>query len=36
MLELNVRIDHDGSFNFTFYGINEVRRGALFTDAPMN
>ena len=28
----NVRIDHDGSFNFTFYGINEVRRGALFTD----
>ena len=29
----NVRIDHDGSFNFTFYGINEVRRGALFTDA---
>jgi hypothetical protein len=29
----NVRIDHDGSFNFNFYGINEVRRGALFTDA---
>jgi len=29
----NVRIDHDGSFNFAFYGINEVRRGALFTDA---
>ena len=27
----NVRIDHDGSFNFAFYGINEVRRGALFT-----
>jgi hypothetical protein len=27
----NVRIDHDGSFNFDFYGINEVRRGALFT-----
>ena len=29
----NVRIDHDGAFNFVFYGINEVRRGALFTDA---
>ena len=29
----NVRIDHDGSFNFTFYGINEVSRGALYTDA---
>jgi len=29
----NVRIDHDGAFNFAFYGINEVRRGALFTDA---
>ena len=28
----NVRIDHDGSFNFTFIGINEVSRGALFTD----
>jgi hypothetical protein len=27
----NVRIDHDGSFNFTFYGINELSRGALFT-----
>jgi len=27
----NVRIDHDGSLNFAFYGINEVRRGALFT-----
>jgi len=27
----NLRIDHDGSFNFDFYGINEVRRGALFT-----
>jgi len=27
----NIRIDHDGGFNFTFYGINEVRRGALFT-----
>ena len=29
----NVRIDHDGSFNFTFYGINEVERAALFTEA---
>ena len=29
----NVRIDHDGSFGFTFYGANEVSRGALFTDA---
>jgi hypothetical protein len=29
----NVRIDHDGSFNFTFYGANEIGRAALFTDA---
>ena len=29
----NVRIDHDGSFNFTFYGTNELSRAALFTDA---
>ena len=29
----NVRIDHDGSFNFSFYGINELSRAALFTDA---
>ena len=28
----NLRIDHDGSFNFTFYGINEVGRAALFTE----
>ncbi len=28
----NVRIDHDGNFNFTFIGINEVGRGALFTE----
>ncbi len=28
----NVRIDHDGSFGFNFYGINEVSRAALFTD----
>ena len=26
----NIRIDHDGSFNFTFAGMNEVSRGALF------
>ena len=29
----NLRIDHDGSFNFSFYNINEVSRAALFTDA---
>jgi hypothetical protein len=29
----NVRIDHDGSFNFTFIRPNEIRRGALYTDA---
>ena len=29
----NVRIDHDGSFNFTFFGVNEVGRAALYTDA---
>jgi len=28
----NLRIDHDGSFNFSFYNINEVSRAALFTD----
>ena len=28
----NVRIDHDGSFNFTFYHPNEIKRGALYTD----
>ena len=28
----NVRIDHDGAFNFMFYGPNELRRGALFTE----
>lgn len=27
----NVRIDHDGAFNFTFIRPNELRRGALFT-----
>jgi len=29
----NLRIDHDGAFNFVFYGYNEVSRAALFTDA---
>lgn len=28
----NIRIDHDGSFNFTFIGVNSVSRAALFTD----
>ena len=28
----NVRIDHDGSFNFSFYGVNELSRAALFTE----
>ena len=28
----NLRIDHDGSFNFSFYGINEVGRAALYTE----
>ena len=28
----NVRIDHDGSFGFTFYGANELERAALYTD----
>ena len=30
-MSTNLRIDHDGAFGFTFYGINEVRRAALFT-----
>lgn len=30
-MSTNLRIDHDGSFNFTFFGSNEVRRAALFT-----
>ena len=29
----NVRIDHDGAFNFTFIRPNEIKRGALFTEA---
>jgi hypothetical protein len=32
-MSTNLRIDHDGSFNFTFIGINEVGRGALFTES---
>ena len=32
-MSTNVRIDHDGSFGFTFIGANEVSRAALFTDA---
>ena len=28
-----VRIDHDGSFNFSFFGMGEISRAALFTDA---
>jgi len=28
----DIRIDHDGSFGFNFFGINEVRRAALFTE----
>ena len=32
-MSTNLRIDHDGAFNFTFYGSNEVKRAALFTDA---
>jgi hypothetical protein len=30
-MSTNVRIDHDGAFNFSFIGPNEIRRGALFT-----
>lgn len=28
-----VRIDHDGAFGFTFYGMSGIGRAALFTDA---
>jgi len=31
-MSTNVRIDHDGAFGFTFYGSNEIRRGALYTE----
>ena len=27
----DIRIDHDGSFNFSFYGINEIDYAALYT-----
>ena len=29
----DIRIDHDGSFNFSFFGINEIDRAALYTDS---
>ena len=29
--DCDIRIDHDGLFNFSFYQINEVQRAALFT-----
>jgi len=32
-MSTNLRIDHDGAFNFSFYGSNEVKRAALFTSA---
>ena len=32
-MSTNVRIDHDGSFNFSFIGVNELSRAALYTDA---
>lgn len=32
-MSTNLRIDHDGSFGFTFFGSNEVRRAALFTSS---
>ena len=31
--DCDIRIDHDGNFNFSFYQINEIDRAALFTDA---
>ena len=30
-MSTNVRIDHDGAFNFSFFGVNELKRAALFT-----
>ena len=30
--DTDIRIDHDGSFNFSFYNINEIDRAALFTE----
>jgi hypothetical protein len=32
-VESNIRIIHDGSYNFTFANVNEVKRAALFTDS---
>ena len=32
-MSTNLRIDHDGAFEFNFIGINEVKRAALFTEA---
>ena len=30
-MSTNIRIDHDGAFEFDFYGINEIERACLFT-----
>lgn len=30
--DCDIRIDHDGSFGFSFYQINEIQRAALFTE----
>jgi hypothetical protein len=30
--DCDIRIDHDGSFRFSFYQINEIQRAALFTE----
>ena len=32
-MSTNARIDHDGSFNFTFTGVNNLSRAALYTDS---
>lgn len=29
----SIRIDHDGAYNFNFYGISQLSRAALFTDS---
>lgn len=29
----SIRIDHDGAYNFNFYGISQLNRAALFTDS---
>lgn len=31
--DCDIRIDHDGSFNFSFYQINEIDRAALYNDS---